>query len=116
MNAALRTGTPDAGLARVECLRASLGRSTRLLKLLANDERLLLLTQLAQAECDVGELGSALGIGQPTLSQQLAVLRRAGAVGTRRVGKHIYYHTTSADALALIEAVESLCCAQVSVA
>lgn len=61
------------------------------LKLLANPERLLLLSQLSRGEASVGELEDQLGIRQPTLSQQLGVLRAHGVVETRRDGKRIYY-------------------------
>ena len=49
--------------------------AARLMKALANADRLMLLCQLSQGEMTVSELESALGILQPTLSQQLAVLR-----------------------------------------
>jgi ArsR family transcriptional regulator len=39
-----------------------------------------------------------LQIHQPTLSQQLTVLRTAGLVNTRREGKLIYYSSVSAIA------------------
>lgn len=75
------------------------------LKLLANEDRLLLLCQLSQGELCVGELEQALGIRQPTLSQQLGVLRNEGVVSTRRDGKNIYYaiaDTSLLDVLALL--------------
>ena len=43
--------------------------------MLSNPDRLLILCQLSQGEARVGELEEALGIVQPTLSQQLTVLR-----------------------------------------
>jgi DNA-binding transcriptional ArsR family regulator len=43
-----------------------------------------------------------LGIGQPTLSQQLTVLRDESLVSARRDGKNMYYQVTSPQALALI--------------
>lgn len=82
-------------------------RATAMLKLMANRDRFLLLSHLAHAECDVGQLREALGIEQPTLSQQLGVLRRAALVDTRRAGRHVYYRTTSAEALALVAMIES---------
>ena len=58
-----------------ELLRSNAGQAVATLKLLANEDRLLLLCQLSQGECSVGELELLLGIRQPTLSQQLCVLR-----------------------------------------
>jgi DNA-binding transcriptional ArsR family regulator len=72
-------------------LRAAAGEAVGALKLLANEDRLLLLCQLSQREMCVGDLEASLGIRQPTLSQQLAVLRNEGVVATRRSGKHIHY-------------------------
>lgn len=81
-----------------------------LLKSLANPDRLLLLCELAQRECNVGQLEQALGIAQPTLSQQLAVLRDAQLVDTRRDGKHIYYRIASDEALAVLRVLHEQFC------
>lgn len=74
-----------------------------LLKVLSNPDRLLILCHLAQGEARVGELEEVLGIVQPTLSQQLTVLREEELVTTRRDGKHIHYSLASTRALAVIE-------------
>lgn len=66
-------------------------QTSSLLKTLGNPDRLLLLCQLTQGEACVSELEASLGIQQPTLSQQLTVLRHEGLVVTRREGKRIYY-------------------------
>lgn len=81
-----------------------------LLKNLANPDRLLLMCELAQGERNVGQLEQALGIAQPTLSQQLAVLREARLVDTRRAGKHIYYRVASAPALAVLQVLHLQFC------
>lgn len=95
----------------IEQLRANADAAGQLLKTLANPDRLLLLCQLSQGERNVGELEALLGIVQPTLSQQLAVLRREGLVDTRRDGKQVYYRISSAPALALINTLYQLFCA-----
>lgn len=95
----------------IEQLRANADAAGQLLKTLANPDRLLLLCQLSQGERNVGELEALLGIVQPTLSQQLAVLRREGLVDTRREGKQVYYRISSAPALALINTLYQLFCA-----
>ena len=74
-----------------EILRKAAGRAVGALKVLANEDRLLLLCQLSQGEMSVSELEEALDIRQPTLSQQLGVLRNEGVVETRRVGSTVYY-------------------------
>jgi DNA-binding transcriptional ArsR family regulator len=70
----------------------------------------MLLCQLSQAEMSVGELEAALGIRQPTLSQQLTVLRDEELVGTRREGKYVYYSVRSAQALAVLKVLYQQFC------
>jgi DNA-binding transcriptional ArsR family regulator len=91
-------------------LQAAAGRASALLKSLSNQDRLLLLCQLVQGEHAVGELEAATGIAQPTLSQQLTVLRNAELVATRREGKQIFYSIASAEAMAVMQVLYQLYC------
>jgi ArsR family transcriptional regulator len=93
-------------------MRAAAGRAGALMKALANPDRLLLLCQLTQGEQRVGELESMLDLRQPSLSQQLGVLRQEGLVNTRREGKQIYYSIASAEALAVLRVLYRLYCPQ----
>ena len=86
----------------LEIMRSSADKACRLMKVLSNPDRLLLLCHLSQAEKRVGDLQETLGIIQPTLSQQLTVLRDEALVTTRRDGKNIYYQIASPQALAII--------------
>ena len=86
------------------------GQAFRLLKVLSNPDRLMILCQLTQGEMRVGELEEALGIVQPTLSQQLTVLRDEELVSTRREGKNIYYQLSSVQALALMKVLYEQFC------
>ncbi|MEE3157448.1 MAG: metalloregulator ArsR/SmtB family transcription factor [Pseudomonadota bacterium] len=96
----------------IQRLRSSADQAHQLLKALANRDRLLLLCQLVDCERNVGELEELLGIVQPTLSQQLAVLRREGLVDTRREGKQVYYSVASREALAILHTLYGLFCAE----
>ena len=82
-----------------------------LLKTLAHPARLMLACTLAQGEFSVGELEAKLDIRQPTLSQQLGVLREAGIVDTRREAKQIFYRLAEDKAARLIEALYAIFCA-----
>jgi DNA-binding transcriptional ArsR family regulator len=86
-----------------EAMRASAEHACALMKALSNPDRLLLLCHLSQGEKCVGELEAQSGIVQPTLSQQLAVLREQSLVRTRREGKNIFYAVDSPQALALLK-------------
>ncbi len=84
-------------------MQSGAAKACRLMKVLSNPDRLLLLCQLSQGEKRVGELEEILGIVQPTLSQQLTVLRDEELVSTRRDGKNIYYQMSSPQALAVMQ-------------
>jgi len=96
----------------IESMRAAAGRATAVLGVLANANRLLLMCQLSQGEKCVGELEELLDLHQPTLSQQLGVLRSEGLVSTRRDGKKIYYSVADARVLALLGTLYELYCPQ----
>lgn len=71
--------------------RALAEAATEKLRVYAQPQRLMILSLLLAGENTVGEIDAATGIGQPALSQQLAELRRAGMVQTRRVAKQVFY-------------------------
>lgn len=91
-------------------MRMAAGRACNLMKVLSNPDRLMIVCQLSQGEKRVGELEALLGIVQPTLSQQLTVLRDEQLVSTRRDGKNIYYSINSPQALAVIQTLYQQFC------
>ena len=97
--------------ASLEALRDAAEQACALMKVLGNSDRLMLLCELAQGERSVSQLQEALGIMQPTLSQQLAVLREEGLVDTRREGKSIHYRLVSAPAVAVMQVLYEQFCA-----
>ena len=80
-------------------------RGIELLKAIAHPGRFAILSALSGRERNVGEIEAASRIGQPTLSQQLGVLRKAGLVESRREAKLVYYRI---DAVALEQAQATL--------
>mgnify|MGYP000694592233 CR=1 FL=1 len=91
-------------------MKEQAAKAVQLLKQLGNEDRLLLLCQLSQGEYNVGQLEEILDIQQPTLSQQLGVLRRAGLVSTRKEGKQIFYTVADMQALAVINTLYQQFC------
>src|SRR5688500_13020330 len=85
-----------------EVLRHAAGEAVRALKLLASVERMVLLCQRSQGEMCVSEPEEQLDIRQPTLSQQLGVLRTEGVVSTRRQGKNIFYSVADPSLLEIL--------------
>lgn len=74
------------------------------LKALAHPLRLQILEVLRDGERNVGEIEEVSGIGQPALSQQLGVLRKAGLVETRKDAKLVFY-SLSRDELGKLAAL-----------
>ena len=95
----------------LEKMHIAAEKACRLMKVLSNRDRLMLLCQLSLSEKRVGELEEILGIVQPTLSQQLTVLRDEELVSTRREGKNIYYQIASPQALAVMNILYAQFCA-----
>jgi DNA-binding transcriptional ArsR family regulator len=101
----------DTSTLDLEKMKTAASSACRLMKVLSNPDRLMLLCQLSQGEKRVGELEEILGIVQPTLSQQLTVLRDEELVSTRRDGKNIYYQIASPQALAVMDVLYAQFCA-----
>ena len=101
---------PASATIDLEELRNAADAACRLLKTLSNPDRLLLLCRLSQGEACVGELESELGIAQPTLSQQLGVLRGEGLVEARREGKNVYYSLADARVERMLPLLYELFC------
>ena len=82
------------------------------LKSLANTDRLLILCHLAQQELNVSQIEQITDIKQPTLSQQLMMLRKSDVVTTRRDGKQIYYSIKDANLVEVLNfnALITKCC------
>lgn len=91
-------------------MRQQTGEVVSLLKVIGNPDRLLLLCQMLGGEYSVGELEEMLDIHQPTLSQQLGVLRNEGLVATRREGKFIYYSVAHPHVQTILETLHRLYC------
>ena len=66
------------------------------LRAMSSETRQRILALLRYGEMSVGELVASLELAQPTISHHLAILRRAGLVLPRRVGKQVYYRMNSA--------------------
>lgn len=64
----------------------------RLLKCLANQNRLLLLCALMEKEMSVNELHEKINtISQPAISQHLAILEEQGCLQSKKNGQHVIY-------------------------
>ena len=65
--------------------------AAKILKAIANKNRLKVLYLIAEREMSVGEIEAMLDLSQSALSQHLAVLRAGNIVKTKRVAQTIFY-------------------------
>lgn len=101
---------PDspAGLSGLE---AHATAAAALLRLLANERRLLVLCMLASSgEASVGALCAHAGLSQPAMSQHLAKLRDDGLVATRRAGTTVYYRIVDPRIGVLLATLKDIYC------
>jgi ArsR family transcriptional regulator len=83
-------------------------RAAEVFSLLSASSRLRLLSALCDGELCVGDLAAAVDMPQPTASQHLSLLFRAGLLGRRREGAQVYYAIEPKTRDFLCRAVQSL--------
>ena len=85
--------------------------AARLLKLMANERRMQVLCNLAEAgELTVGELGDRVDLGQSALSQHLALMREDGLVTSRRDGLTMRYRIADPIAASVLATLRKSYC------
>ncbi len=92
-------------------MRDAAAQATAMLRAVAHEDRLLLLCELSLGEQSVSELEALLDLHQPSLSQQLGVLRTEGLVSTRREGKRVYYAIDDPAVLKILKTLYGIYCA-----
>ncbi len=94
----------------ITSMRDSADLVVGVLKSLANTDRLLILCHLAQDELNVSQIEQITQINQPTLSQQLMMLRKSNVVTTRRDGKQIFYSIKDPNLVSVLHTLYELYC------
>ncbi|MCG2839857.1 metalloregulator ArsR/SmtB family transcription factor [Sandaracinobacter sp. RS1-74] len=90
-------------------------RMARVLRLLANPDRLKMLCRMGMGEMDggrrptVGEMVGMTGLSQSRVSQHLALLREVGVVTPQREGQQVRYRLVDPRVRAVMEALCDLC-------
>lgn len=96
----------------IENMRDSAEHVVTILKSLGNTDRLLILCHLASEELNVSQIEQITQITQPTLSQQLMMLRKSDVVQTRRDGKQIFYSIKDEKLVEVLGTLYRLYCSQ----
>ncbi len=111
----MRASTASAGQNRAMAGIAELERraaeAAQMLKLLANENRLMILCRLvAQREMSVGNLAAGVGLSQSALSQHLARMREEGLVTARRDAQSVYYRIADPNARRVLTLLKKIYC------
>jgi ArsR family transcriptional regulator, arsenate/arsenite/antimonite-responsive transcriptional repressor len=84
------------------------------LKSLASESRLnIVLLFLDGQERTVNQIAESVGLGQPTTSEHLAILKQAGILLSRKEGKEMYYRPDGNKILIMLETLNNMlrnCC------
>lgn len=88
---------------KISELEDSAHAAARLLKLLASEQRLLLLCRLVEGETSVGDLARHARLAQSAASQHLGKMRAEGLVATRREAQTIYYRLADPAAMRVLD-------------
>jgi DNA-binding transcriptional ArsR family regulator len=100
-----------ADAADLKKLAKQAGEAAQLLKLLANEKRLLILCFLAvRGEMTVGEIVDVVKLSQSALSQHLARLRADGLVAFRRTSQTLHYRVADKRALQVLGVLKQIYC------
>ena len=104
-------GIKAADIAALKMLAKQAGEAARLLKLLGNEKRLVILCFLAaRGEMTVGELVAAVKLSQSALSQHLARLRADRLVTFRRTSQTLNYSVADRNALRVLQVLKDIYC------
>ena len=79
---------------------------------MSNSDRLALLCSLMQGDKTVSELIDSTGISQPSISQQLKVLKDEGIISRTREGTFMRYSITNSLAVNLMKLLYDNYCEQ----
>lgn len=99
--------------AALKKLAKQAGEAAQLLKMIANEKRLLILCFLAvRGEMTVGELVGVVKLSQSALSQHLAKLRADGLVEFRRTSQTLHYRVADVRTLRLLQVLKDIFCGE----
>jgi len=94
----------------IDNLLQSTQQAEKLLKLLANAKRLMILCHLLDGPKSVGELNSEIELTQSALSQHLARMRTDGVVKTTKHGLYVHYHIAMPEIEAILAVLYDIYC------
>ena len=107
-----RVAVPPRLVRAAHEMEAHAEQAAKLLKALANEQRLMILCQLLQGPLSVGEINERVPLSQSALSQHLAKLREAEIVTTARESQVVRYSLPAGVVTRLMSALYDEFCAR----
>ena len=86
----------EQGLGHESLQEDPAAEACQVFKMLSDGTRFAILRELGHGPKNVGALCEALGLGQPTVSHHLGLMRNTQVVESRRQGKEIFYSINEA--------------------
>lgn len=93
-----------------DAMRDQSENASKLLKALANPQRLRILCLLIEQEMTVGQINDQVELSQSALSQHLAILRDKALVSTRKQAQTVFYRVTDGPVTEIIQTLHDLYC------
>jgi ArsR family transcriptional regulator, virulence genes transcriptional regulator len=101
----------QAAASSLDLLTKQAGEAARMLRLIGNEYRLLILCFLmTRREMKAGELVEAVGLSQSALSQHLGKLRSDGLVVYRRESQTLYYRIADPNIVRILKLLKDIYC------
>lgn len=96
--------------ARLDRLEVNATDIARMLRILANEQRVRIVCRLAASheELPIAALGAGLKISQSALSQHLMKLRKGGLIASRRTGRNLLYRLNDTRAAQFANALPKI--------
>ena len=91
-------------------MRSNVLQAEKLLKMLANENRLMILCHLMNGELTVSDLNDRIDISQSALSQHLAKMREDGMVATSKQGLHVFYRISNQEVGLVLQVLHRIFC------
>lgn len=95
---------------RLEVMKNNASKAEKMLKLLANSKRLLILCHLLKHNRTVSELQDLVGLSQSAVSQHLAKMRNDGFLAITKQGTRVYYHIDKPELEAILSTLYLIYC------
>lgn len=94
----------------LDVMKNNASKAEKMLKMLANSKRLLILCHLLKHERTVSELQDLVGLSQSALSQHLAKMRKDDFLSITKEGTYVYYHINKPELEAVLSTLYLIYC------